>query len=100
MTHPLDPVNLTELIEICRQAGLGNIGRSANREQIYKALDGEMDPRTCPLEEYRERMEAHIQKNFRSIRTQLPGCNGRCVSYGCPDVIVQRCWAAFKDDMI
>lgn len=98
--HPLDEVNLSELIELCRSAGLGNYGRDTPREDLYAALEdeGEFDP--CPLDEKRERLEAHIQKNYRRLRTQLPGCNGKCVSYGCPDLIVQRCWMSSKDDML
>jgi hypothetical protein len=93
-------VNLTELIELCREAGLGNFGRSTSREELYAALEDDILPQACPLEEKRELMQTHIKKNYRRLRTQLPGCNGKCVSFGCPDLVVQRCWAGFKDDMI
>ena len=100
MAHPLDEVNLSELIELCRKAGLGNVGRNTPREDIYEALEFDSEVAPCPLEEKRERMDAHIQKNYRRLRTQLPGCNGKCVSYGCPDLIVQRCWMSFKEDLL
>jgi len=98
--HPLDSVNLTELIELCREAGLGNFGRNATRTELYEALEDDELPSVCPLEERRETMEAHILKNYNRLRTQLPGCSGRCTSYGCPDLVVQRCWGGMKDDML
>lgn len=99
MSHPLEPLNLTELIQMAREGGDGNIGRQTPRSEIYALLEngGQI---YCPLEEKRQRMEAHIKKNFRRLRTQLPGCNGKCVSHGCPDMIVQRCWQGFRDDML
>jgi len=97
--HPLDQLNLTELIQLCREAGLGSVGRATPREQVYAALD-EGARADCPLEERRETMEAHIRANYRRLRTQLPGCNGKCTTFGCPDLIVQRCWNGLKDDIL
>ena len=98
---PYEDLNRTELIEILRELDLGNVSRLAPRTEIQRALDGEEEsPTVCPLDEHRHAMERHIQKNFRRLRTQLPGCNGKCVSYGCPEGIVVRCWLAFKDDVI
>lgn len=99
MNHPLDDVNLTELIQIARSAGLGSVGRQMPREEIVAMLEGAA-PEPCPLEAKRRRMEAHIQKHFRSLRTQLPCKDGKCVSFGCPDIIVQRCWDGFKDHIL
>ena len=98
-----DDLNRTELVELARELDVGNISRLASREVIYALLDGEVesDPATdCPLGEHRQMMERHIQRNFRRLRTQLPGCTGKCVSFGCPEGIVLRCWLAFKDDVI
>jgi hypothetical protein len=100
MEHPLDSVNLTELIELCREAGLGNFSRGDGREALYAALEDDVLPEDCPLDEKRVLMENHIKKNYRRLRTQLPGCSGKCITHGCPDLIVQRCWVGFKDDMI
>ena len=100
LARTLDGVNLTELIQMCRSAKIGNVGRYTSRKDIIKMLvRGDSAP-TCPLEEKRSLMESHIKKNYRRLRTQLPGCNGKCVSFGCPDIIVQRCWQGFKEDML
>lgn len=95
----LDAINLTELVELCRKAGLGNLPR-VSREDLLSALLNDEIPKLCPLEHKRIRMQEHIKKNYRSLRTQLPGCNGKCTTFGCPDLVVQRCWASFKDDMV
>ena len=100
MSHPLDQVNTSELVEMCRNAGIGNFGRNTPREELYEALEEGTLPKTCPLEEKRSIMEKHIKKNYRRLRTQLPGCDGKCRSFGCPDIIVQRCWTGFEDDII
>ena len=98
MSHPLDEVNLTELVQMARSAGLGN--SLPSRDAIIEALDyGEETP-LCPQEERRELMEAHIHKNFTRLRTQLPNCNGKCVTFGCPAMVVVRCWEGFKEDML
>jgi hypothetical protein len=101
MAHELDSVNITELIQMCRDSGMGNFGRTASRAELCDALENNEPPASeDPLEERRVLMEQHIKKNYRRLRTQLPGCTGKCVSYGCPDLIVQRCWVGFRDDMI
>lgn len=100
MSHPLDTVNLTELVQIARDAGLGNYGRNTPREVLYGLLDEEEKIDACPLEEKRHKLEAHIQKYFRRLRTQLPCPYGKCVSYGCPDIVVQMCWEGHRREMI
>ena len=99
-SHPLDDLNLTELIATARLCGAGAVGRQTPREEIYKILDGLESGGYCPLEERRQKMESHIQRYYRRLRTQLPGCTGKCTSFGCPDIIVQRCWLGFRDDML
>lgn len=100
MKHVLDSVNLTELIEMCREAGLGNLSRFSTRQELYDALEFDEISAECPLEEKRVLMEGHIQARFRRLRTQLPCPKGRCITFGCPDLVVQRCWAGMKDDML
>ena len=96
-------LNRTEIAELARKYGLGNIDRLSNRESLLSFIDGDIDDPDspeCPMSEHRETMENHITRNFRRLRTQLPNCNGKCTSFGCPELIVIRCWDAFKDDII
>jgi len=98
----LTRLNKSELIQMARAAGLGNLGRNLSRRKIAEALVGaeageiEQDA----LQEWRELMEAHIDKNRKRLLSQLPGCTGCCTTFGCPDVIVARCWDGFSRDML
>jgi len=99
--HPLDDVNRTELVEMARAAGAGNLGRSVDRADVYAVLEGKTPaPARCTLETKRKMMEKHIQANWRQLRTQLPCGTGKCVTHGCPDIIVQRCWRGMSGDML
>jgi len=93
-------LNRTELQSILRDLDQGNAYREAPRSQLEAALDGTGATPECPLDPHRAEMEKHIQKNYRRLRTQLPGCDGRCTSFGCPDLIVTRCWTGIKDDIL
>ena len=98
----LKDLNNTELVEACRAAGLGAVERIVAPAALHSVLEGVEDPSAfpCHLEGKRKMMEAHIEKNWRRLRTQLPGCNGKCVSFGCPNLIVQRCWKGFSGDIL
>ena len=98
MSHPLDEVNLTELVQMARAAGLGNI--TADRDAIIEALEHGEPGEPCLLEERRELMQEHIHRNFDRLRTQLPNCNGKCVTFGCPAMVVVDCWEKFRKDML
>lgn len=52
----------------------------------------------CILTSIRNDMEEHVQENMQSYRTQL-SCNGRCTTFGCPNLIVLNCYNGFKDYM-
>lgn len=95
-----DEINRTEMQSILRKVEEVNCFREAPRSALADAIDGWEEAPLCPLEGHRQEMEGHIQKNYRRLRTQLPGCNGRCTSYGCPNLIVVRCWIALKDDIL
>ena len=95
-----DELNRTELQSILRDLEKQNAFREAPRAKLVAALDGVEDVPNCPLDPHRIEMERHIQKNYRRLRTQLPGCDGRCTTFGCPNLIVTRCWLGIKDDIL
>jgi hypothetical protein len=95
-----DEFNKSELIELLREEGHGNISRGNGIPRLIAALEDEEDPEPCPLEGRRSTMEKHIRRNWTRIRTQLPRCNGKCTVFGCPDAIVIGCWLRFKDEII
>jgi hypothetical protein len=82
MAHPLDGANRTELVGFGAVAGLGHLSRTQDRAELVAALDGDAPGTPCPLARKREMMERHIATNWSRLRTQLPGCNGKCVSFG------------------
>lgn len=96
---PLAGLNTTELVQLARAAGHGNLPR--DRELLREALltDDPGDTQDA-LNEKRVRMEAHIKKYYARMRTQLPDCTGKCTSFGCPDLIVQRCWMGMRKGML
>jgi len=98
----IDEWNRTELVETARAAGIGNVRRTQARDSLHALLEGVADPAdcVCPLEGKRSVMQQHIEQNWRRLRTQLPGCTGKCVSHGCPNIIVQRCWKGFAGDIL
>jgi hypothetical protein len=96
-------LNKSELIQMARAAGLGNIGRNNSDEEIIEALVEATSPEevpSCPLEGKRKKMEAHIMRNKRRLMSQLPNCTGQCTTFGCPDLIVMRCWGGFHNDIL
>jgi len=87
--------------QMARVADLGNLSRAATNEELEAALtDDVTEGLECPLEERRQRMESHITSNYRQLRSQLPGCNGKCTSFGCTDIVVLRCWRGSKDNIL
>jgi hypothetical protein len=98
--NELFELNKTELIQMCRRAGMGDVSRELSREEIIDLLvegDEEGDDELSP---WRRAMEAHIRANKKRLLSQLPGCNGKCTTFGCPDLIVTRCWDGFSQDMV
>lgn len=95
-----DKINRTELQELCREIGEQNVYREDRRDSLIAEIEGDGAARKCPLDPQRKEMQAHIQKNFRRLRTQLPGCTGKCTTYGCPNLVVVRCWVGLKDHIL
>ena len=95
-----DKLNRTELQELCRELDGVNVHRDGPRAGLEDEIDGVGKAKECPLSPQRQEMQDHIRRNYRSLRTQLPGCNGKCVTYGCPDIIVVRCWMGLKEDIL
>lgn len=96
----LRSMNRSELVQIARADGAGNVPRDAStRDLVDVVLTGE-GAEPDALDERRDLMEKHITRNRGRLLSQLPGCTGKCVTYGCPDLIVMRCWKAFSRDML
>lgn len=93
-------LNKSEAIDLLREEQRVNKSRANGVQHLIGELEGESRASDCPLEPRRLKMERHIQKYWTRIRTQLPHCNGKCTTFGCPDGIVVGCWLRFKDEIL
>lgn len=92
--------NQTEMQKISSDEGI-LLPKTMSTEKMIEALSNEKPPKSCrTLEPEQQSMEAHIQRYFRRLKSQLPGCTGRCTTHGCPDIVVSSCWNTFKDHII
>ena len=92
-------MNRSELRILAQKEGLPPLSYSCSAQDLFSLITGETEvdeEHIDPLQDWREKMEKHIQDNYRRLRTQLPGCTGKCTKFGCPDLIVTRCWDAFR----
>lgn len=96
----LEKMNRSELVQIARSAGLGNVSRDRPINDLVKELLADKAKGPDTLEERRRMIEVHIKRHRSRLLSQLPGCTGCCVTYGCPDLIVTRCWDGFSRDML
>jgi hypothetical protein len=101
----LGRLNRSELVQVARAAGLGNVSRDSSRESLVVLLLTEEGLGADTLQERRVAMQAHIERHRNRLLSQLPGCSGKCTTFGCPDLIVMRCWGdgrttGFSRDML
>jgi hypothetical protein len=84
----LQHCNETELLGIARKQGLGLLRRGIPRETLLGLVAGtvNMAPEyVSGTIETRKLLEKHIYDHFSVTRSQLPGCNGHCPTYGCSE---------------
>jgi len=87
-------LNDTEMVSHIRESTGVTVSHTTTSDILAHILAEEgavwlADP--VKIEPVLERMEAKIQKHYMSIRTQLPGCTGKCTTYGCPRGVVVNC---------
>lgn len=96
----LGRMNRSELVRLARDVGLGNVSRETSIPDLVEMILSEEGAEEDALGGKRQIMEEHIKKYYSKYISQLPGCDGCCTTYGCPDLIVMRCWVGFKDVII
>jgi len=100
LRQTLARMNRSELVQIARLAGLGNVPRDRPAGELVEEIADDEGAGVDALQPRRAAIEAHIKRHRARLLSQLPGCNGCCTTYGCPDLIVMRCWAGFSRDML
>lgn len=80
--------NETELLAMTRQQGLPRLKRGIPHDQLVAIVSGELEvgpEHISQTETTRGILEDFITKNWGQIRSQLPGCNGKCRTYQCTE---------------
>lgn len=92
--------NKTELLCIARTQGLPPLRKNLPIETLARIVAGDLNvkPEHIAGTGYtRQMLETYIQSNFSVIRSQLPGCNGRCTTYPCSEGRHALCFAPNRD---
>ncbi len=80
--------NETELLKLATGQGLGRLRRGIPREELLDVIRGVIPVRPDHLSttmETRKLLQAFIEKNWGVVRSQLPGCNGKCTTFPCTE---------------
>ena len=92
-------LNKSEMCMLVKEYEDSDISREIDTETLINVLkekDSPYDYR-CPLSDIKYEMERYIQNNIIRLKSQLPGCNGKCTTYGCPDGVVTNCHMQLGD---
>jgi hypothetical protein len=80
--------NETELLWIARNQGIGILRRGLPRHDLISIVAGERNPREdefCETRLTRARLEDFISDHWGQLRSQLPGCTGKCRTFACTE---------------
>ena len=80
--------NTTELLDIAWRQGLGHLKRNLPKEELIGIVTGAIELRPehrSTTMQTRQLLEKFIEKNIEKLRSQLPGCNGKCVTFNCTE---------------
>lgn len=103
MDEFLSQCNETELLHIAKAQGLGRIRRGLPRKTLEGIVAGEFFPspdHLCGTSITRAKLEAYIRDHFAIVRSQLPGCTGRCTEYPCSDGRHALCFRSENESIV
>lgn len=96
----LDRCNETELLSIAHQQGLGRLKRGISRHVLLQIVKGEDNPRPehmADTRHSRQTLQDFLEKHWAQVRSQLPGCNGRCTTFPCSEGRHALCFVGNKN---
>jgi hypothetical protein len=92
--------NETELLQMARAQGLGHLRLGLPKEVLVALVSGVMTAQEERNPEYysaiqftRGKLQDLITEHWGVIRSQLPGCTGRCTKYPCSNGRHLSCFA-------
>lgn len=94
--------NETELLTIARRQGLGALRRGLPKEELVAIVAGYKNPSSehyAGTQFTRKKLEDFILANWGVVRSQLPGCNGKCTEYPCSEATHASCFAPNKESV-
>lgn len=96
MDDALHNCNEGELLGMARTQGLPPLRRGLPRADLLAIVTGQAEPtkdQIADTEYTRRQLENFITKNFAIVRSQLPGCNGKCLTFHCSEGRHMACFA-------
>jgi len=99
----LKALNVSELVELARSQGLGILDPSIDRVRLERIVSGIEDPTRndlCPTVPYREALHAFIRRHWATLKTQLPHCQGECLTFGCPMGMALDHWLENREHVV
>lgn len=96
MDESLEQCNEGELLGMARAQGLPPLRRGLERPVLLAIVTGQIEPTEEHIADTaytRRQLETFIQKNFAIVRSQLPGCNGKCQTFPCSEGRHMACFA-------
>ena len=94
--------NQTELVQIARRQGLPPLRRDLPKEELASIVAGYKNPDTSHLAgtvHTRQKLEEFLKAHWGVVRSQLPGCNGKCTSYPCSEGRHAMCFSPNMDQI-
>lgn len=94
--------NETELVQIARRQGLPPLRHDLPKEELVAIVGGYKDPDGSHLagtKTTRTLLQAFLKENWGVVRSQLPGCDGKCTSYPCSEGRHAMCFTPNMDQI-
>ncbi len=92
--------NETELLTMAQAQGLGRLRRGLPKEELVKIVSGGV-PREDQLADTRfsrKLLEDFLAKHWEQVKSQLPGCNGKCTTFPCSEGRHALCFGPNKEN--
>ena len=103
---PLETLNKTELLELCRRQGYGFLKKTTPQDKLISLMEngGVPDPEDISMTTAsRQKLEDFVREFWDRINSQLP-CHGplkgQCTKYGCSEGRHADCLMSARPNML